>query len=471
VRHRSLPRPETWVPAAFVAVIALLATAFAWIMNNASYDAFASVLVLIALVTLSIPLLRAAGRRETDERIARVLWIAFGLKLLAGMARYIVAFDVYDGSADANMYHQWGTQIAAQLRSGDLALDLGGPIQGTAFIRGLTGYVYALTGPTSLGGFFVFAWFGFWGLYLFHRAFVRAVPDGNHRRYAFLVMLLPSLLFWPSSIGKEAWMCLGLGLAANGVARLLTRGRGGLLLIGAGMTALLLVRPHVAAIAAMAAFPAYLARRSPDRISAFAPVAKAAGILVMAVVLVVSVRQLESFFGIDSFDRDAVETTLEDVQDRTGQGGSFVRESGDTNLTLSRFPQAFLNVLFRPFPWQVTNALSAVAGLEAMFLLGLLVWSWRNVLTAARSLLRRPYVLFCAIYTVLFVFGFSSFANNGILVRQRVQVLPFVLVAMCLPTRGSDDDPFGGDDDDLGEVGSRQADGELVLTGPLWDRR
>jgi hypothetical protein len=34
---------------------------------------------------------------------------------------------------------------------------------------------------------------------------------------------------------------------------------------------------------------------------------------------------------------------------------------------------------------------------------------------------------------MLFIYGFSSFANFGILTRQRVQVLPFVVVLLCLP--------------------------------------
>ena len=32
------------------------------------------------------------------------------------------------------------------------------------------------------------------------------LPTGDHRRYALLVFFMPSLLFWPSSIGKESWM-------------------------------------------------------------------------------------------------------------------------------------------------------------------------------------------------------------------------------------------------------------------------
>ena len=69
-----------------------------------------------------------------------------------------------------------------------------------------------------LGGFLVFAWIGFLGLLLFWRAFRIGVPDGDGRRYMILVLFLPSLLYWPSAIGKEAWMMLGLGLCAYGIA-------------------------------------------------------------------------------------------------------------------------------------------------------------------------------------------------------------------------------------------------------------
>ena len=41
-----------------------------------------------------------------------------------------------------------------------------------------------VTGPTKLGGFLVFSWLGFWGLYLAFRAFRIAFPDDDYRRYA-----------------------------------------------------------------------------------------------------------------------------------------------------------------------------------------------------------------------------------------------------------------------------------------------
>ncbi len=41
--------------------------------------------------------------------------------------------------------------------------------------------------------------------------------------------------------------------------------------------------------------------------------------------------------------------------------------------------------------------------------------------------------MLCLIYTLVFVYAFSTFANFGILTRERVMVLPFVLVLFALP--------------------------------------
>src|SRR5205085_1758787 len=102
-------------------------------------------------------------------------------------------------------------------------------------IEVVTGLIYAVIGPTQLGGFLVYAWLGFLGLVLFYRAFRIAFPEGDHRRYARFLFLLPSLLFWPSSIGKDAWMVLMLGIAAYGAARVLSRQPTGFILCVLGL--------------------------------------------------------------------------------------------------------------------------------------------------------------------------------------------------------------------------------------------
>lgn len=156
------------------------------------------------------------------------------------------------------------------------------------------------------------------------------------------------------------------------------------------------------------------------------------GILLLGVVLILAVGQLERFLGVDAFDQESVQVTLDDVTARTGQGGSYV-EGTHTDLSPSRFPLAFMNVMFRPYPWQATNAQSLLAAAEASAILLLFLTGWRRLLGGLRAVLDAPFVILCCCYTVLFVYGFSSFANYGILVRQRVQVLPFFLVLLAMP--------------------------------------
>lgn len=416
-----------------IAAVGLLVGLFGWAVEHTTYDTWGGILVGAVLVLASMPVVLWLARREDDARVARLLPVALVLKLAASLARLAVAFGVYDGVADASTYHSAGEVLAPMYRRGDFSADVG-PLIGTGFLKTLTGVVYAVTGSTRLGGFLVFSWMGFWGLYLFYRAFCLACPEGDRWRYARLVFLLPSLLFWPSSIGKEAWMTLTLGLAAYGAARILVRRRGGFAVLIVGLGGTVAVRPHVSAILMVSLVAAYLLRRPPSGASLLSPVAKLAGVLVLGLALVLVVGQTKQLFGVkDTFDAEAVSQVLQRATNQTSEGGSSFGANRSTDFSPSRFPSAVVSVIVRPFPWEAGNPLALVASLEGTMLLALFVVGRRRVVGAVRSVLRTPYVVLCVCYSVLFVYGFSSFANFGVLTRQRVQVFPFLLVVLALP--------------------------------------
>ena len=425
-------RRDVMVSVASVALVGAVAWGLAWSMERASYGTFAGALIGIALALLSVVIGRALARRESDPVIGRLLVIAPLLKLAMTVVRYGVAFVIYDGRADSADYHLNGIRLGLLYREGIFDADLDRAFVGTGFVRMLTGLLYSVIGPTQLGAFFVFSWLGFLGLYFFYRAFRLAVPEGDHRRYALLVFVLPSLLFWPSSLGKEAWMAFTLGIVAYGSARLLTSRRHGVPVAAVGLLGASAVRPHVAAMAGCALIAAYLFRRRPKDASIIAPIWKLAGILTLGVGLVLMVGQSKEVLGVDDFNTDAVLTALDKAGSRTDEGGS-VFENEQTSLSPSKFPEALVGVLFRPFPWEAGNPQALIASAEGAFLLGLFILGWRRVVGAIRSVLRTPYIVLCLVYTVLFVYAFSSFSNFGILTRQRVQVLPFVIVLVCLP--------------------------------------
>lgn len=413
-----------------IAIVAAYLGIVAWAMQNTSYDVWGGLVVAPVLVVATVPLAARLSRREADPGLARIVVVALVLKLVGSVLRYLTAYALYDGVADADGYHKAGLVLAPAFRDGVFAAEVGKVI-GTGFIKILTGIVYVFIGPTEIGGFLVFSWIGFWGLYLFYRAFCLAVPNGDRRRYALLLFFLPSMLFWPSSIGKEAWMTLTLGLTAYAAARLLTHQRGAFLLLVVGLLGTGLVRPHMALVAFASVAIGFLARRTANP-TPFTPLARVGGMVVLLGISVVVLGQVEDFFELDKFDSQEVDKVLTTAQGNTSQGGS--EFSAPRANTVLNMPNAVASVLFRPFPFEARNAQTAVASVEGMLLLVLFFRSRRRVVGAARNLRSSPYGALSFTYILLFAFAFSSFGNFGIITRQRVQMLPFALVFLALPT-------------------------------------
>jgi len=432
--------PATSQVFGLVTLVAILVYvgALPWTIANGTYDLWGGLLLAPILVMLSLPILRRIARSDGDPWLLNLLSAALMIKLLGALIRYLVTFSVL-GPADANEYHRAGADLAREFRAWKFA----GPafqehvpdFVGTPFIRLLTGIFYTVTGPTKLGGFVLFSWLGFWGLVLCYRAVRIGVPKGNHRLYAVLVFFLPSLVFWPSSIGKEAWMQLAIGLCLYGAARILAHQRGGFVLLVLGLTATGMVRPHISLIVFFALCVAYLLRPSRQRDEGPAPPTKLLGILVLVLIGAVLIGRTQSFFELDSSGASAVDEVLTQVEEQSEQGGSEFDSVRPTSPV--EFPFAVVTVLFRPFPFEAGSVTAMIASLEGMVVLVLFIRVFRRLLLVPRI----PYAAFAATFTVLFIFAFSAFSNFGILVRQRTQVLPLVLVLVALPVASADRPP------------------------------
>jgi hypothetical protein len=389
--------------------------------------------LLPILLAASWPAFLRQARREHDARLAQLLMLALVLKLVGSLVRYWVAIHVYEGVADAIQYHQVGADLARRFAAGNFDTGLSS-LSSTDFIRFFTGVIYTVTGPSIYAGFLLYSWLAFWGMFFLYQAITIAVPDGNRRSYARLLFFLPSMLYWPSSIGKEAWMLFALGLAAKGTARLLTgRTWGGLVLAGTGLWLATLVRPHVGGMAALGLLVAYLLARPPRRLGMLGAVIKLFGLAVLLVVAVVLLGQIQRYLldkGIDP--AEGVNSVLAESARRTSGGGSGF-QAPSTSTSLLGLPYATVTILFRPFPFEAHNAQAAVIALESTLLLCLTVARSRTIWRAVRHLRRWPYVAFVVVYTAGFVVAFASISNFGILARERVQLLPFFFVLLAVP--------------------------------------
>ena len=411
----------------------LIVGAVAALLLARTYDVWGAVWIAPLLVLLTLPALSRQARREGDRTIYWLLVLALLIKLAGAIVRHFYAFDVYGGAADAANYDMWGERISASFRDGVFDTGLPGLV-GTDFIRFLTGLVYTVTGPTILGGFLIFSWLGFWGLFLFYRAFRIAVPEGRPRTYGRLVFFLPSLVYWPSSIGKEAWLLFALGIAAFGVAKVLAgKTVRGLPAVLIGLWLVGMVRPHIAGMVGVAFVGGYVMRRSSPDLRLLAPIAKGATVLVLIVAAFFLVRNTDRFLReAEVSSGKGLAATLANVADRTGRGGSQFAPSIFERP--SRAPIAAFTVLFRPLPFEAKNSQAMLAALEASFLLLLTLFRLSWLGTAIGSVRRQPYLAFCLLFAGVFVVGFSAIANFGLLARERVQLLPFVLALVCVPS-------------------------------------
>jgi hypothetical protein len=426
---------ETLVVGAAVAYLVVLA----WSMANLSYDMWGTLVTVPLLALASVAGLRRLFAGDHAHVLA-IMYVGLAAKAGGVLARYWVGFEAYGGSIDAQAYHDESKAAAAAIWSGRADPWSAVPTAtGTAFQEQFTDLVYTLTGTSKLAGFFFFGFLGFWGSAWLVKAALVSVPGLFQRRYAWLVALAPSVVYWPSSIGKEATMLFFLGLGTFGIASLLAKGRGWLPLVMAalGLGSAALLRPHVVGLWLAGLFPALLVAfaalgrgrrgKGVDRlILSMMIVVVAVGMVFAAIA---TVNYLDPYS--DEATVDSLTQILDETTRRTGQAGSnFEPPRVDRPID---WPYASLRTLTRPLPGESRGLAQHLAALEVGALLALCAVYCRNVARLPGLVLRVPYVAFAVSTTFLAGLAYASFANLGVLTRQKSLIFPFLLLLPCLP--------------------------------------
>jgi hypothetical protein len=334
-----------WVQALMIILAAVWVIMIIAMLASGSFNLFGFVIQLPVLTLITIPIARRIARRDRDPTAFWFVMAAFSAKMLGALARYYYTYVAYVSVGDAEEYDAFGRYLMPYYRSFDFSPDVG-QVPGTGFLKMMTGILYSVTGSSKLGGFIVFAWLGFIGLLLCWRAFKRAVPSGDAHRYGLLVLFLPSLLYWSSALGKDAWALMGLGVCAYGVARVMTRARmSGMLVLAAGLFAVVMVRPHVALTVGSGLVLAALLWK-PQRSSPLNPIVRVLTFGILLVVMIVLIGQTEKFLGVETLNQETVNSQLAAAEGRTIEAGSaFTPVPVNTPLDLT---YATVTVLFRP---------------------------------------------------------------------------------------------------------------------------
>ena len=212
-----------------------------------------------------------------------------------------------------------------------------------------------------------------------------------------------------------------------GASRLYDKAWSGIPPVLFGIFAIGMVRPHVAIVFLASVLIGLFARQAHSK-------GRVASHLVVLVVVIVGLmwaaNASAALFGLESLDGfNDVSAALDFAQERTSQDTSqFVVARVQSPAD---YPLAIVTVLFRPFPWEASGAAALLSALESVALLALVLRAVPSGIAHLDGVLQRGQLLFAVTFTSIFIFLFSAIGNFGILVRQRAQVIPFVLLLVA----------------------------------------
>jgi len=125
--------------------------------------------------------------------------------------------------------------------------------------------------------------------------------------------------------------------------------------------------------------------------------------------------------------QDVTEVTdfAQDQRKKSSYGGS--------EITISQGPIAYIqapvNILLRPFPWEVGGFLQIISFFDIYFIWFLVFKNWNAVKRALGMIRRDRLIAFCFVFIGLFAVGAGlALVNLGLIARQRIILYPFMFM-------------------------------------------
>ena len=409
-------------------VVALLASVV--VLGASTPDAQMFLAITAIVAAFGVVFIPRAAHRDGSVT-AGFLGVALGAHVVGSLLRFVIIQAVYHGVADANGYYGAGVRLAPLFRSFQFPPL---PQTGTSFMNWCTGLLFAITTPTMLGGFVVCGALGFVGSWYFYRAFRLSFPNGDHRLYAALIFLLPTMWYWPSSLGKDGLIVLFLGIATFGFAQILRSQLGrGLATAVVGLAGVIMVRPPMAAALSVAAAAAFLLRPARLRSIQVQALMWIVFVPLLAVLSAVTIRSSQDYIHSD----DPIAAFEAQQSSEFSEHGGTSNFAAANPFTPTGLPVALVTVNFRPFPWEAGGALPAVAALEGVLLIAVVVLRRSQIWQGLRTWRTNGMVITALLTWLSFSVILASLPNFGLLARQRTQVLPFLFMLLCMVRRPS----------------------------------
>lgn len=381
--------------------------------------------VLITCLAMGL-LLQWPASRICYRNPALVPWrglIAVGALVWAGMVFLKIFFlDSIFPPVDGEYHETIARRIADHLSRGDMASAMEYFGYGNRGYRLLLGTFYAFTGAPEVVTYAINASLAFLGMVSLLEILCR--QTGCMRVPLWLILItvfLPSVLYWTPNNLKEGLCFWGICMMLRATLRDPWTGAREIFLPLLGFAAVAFQRPHMAMAFAAAVGLGPMIHEKKIRHAFIITIAVISGFQVLQFIR-------PEFF--NEMMQDGVMDALEaSHQKREGLGSSAIYHPGGrpipviTGLTL---------IFLRPFPHEISGTTSAMAALEVWLITMICAIGWMR-LPGRRQALLHPFTVTLLAATLLMAFFFSYTYNMGLLVRQRLHVMPAVIALAAIP--------------------------------------
>ncbi len=288
----------------------------------------------------------------------------------------------------------------------------------------------------------LFSVFSFIGLWMFFLTFYEQYPH-LHRWLAAASFFIPSVVFWGSGLLKDTLIMGCLGIVTYQVFRIFIlkeRSTKYWVLLLFALYGIYTIKLYILLTFLPALiFWVFLGNLQSIRslvlkMMLFPFVIGSA--FVLGYFAMLKAGEDNEKYALNSLAKTA-QITAYDIRYWTGRDAGSGYTLGELDGTFSSMirlaPQAINVSFFRPYIWEVKNPLMLLSALESLFLFLFCTYILFNRNIRILKALCQPDILFAMVFSVSFAFavGVSTF-NFGTLVRYKIPMLPFFLVALIL---------------------------------------
>lgn len=342
---------------------------------------------------------------------------------IAGTATYIFyAYNFSGGGVDAWIYDNYAAEFASYFRRLDLSpfyderLWRNGEFFYTNFVAYPAAIFMIFTFDNEFGTFLLFSSICFIGLCFLFLSFRTNYYFLNEKSMLIWLLFFPALWFWTSTIGKDAFMFLGMGIMCLGI----TNRRLNYVYILLGLFVLYAFRPPTAYVALIALGTYFVLNLRDNILVKMIKVALGLGIIILLA------NYLSDLWGLEEFTNEQIAELQQGTLRHNAYGGGVLDEKRGG---LTSIPRGIVDVLMRPFIWEIRNPLTLASSLEINSVLLLLIWKRKSVVTFIKRSLTNRLSTFVISFVLVYVITVGLFENNiGLIARHRTIIFPFLFL-------------------------------------------